>query len=189
MDRPAQDCAFDHVAIATRDLDEGAEWLRARLGVAPEPGGKHPQMGTQNRLLSLGPGEYLELIAIDPAAPAPDRPRWFGLDGFDGPPRVAGWVIRQSPLTAPRGTTILAASRGRLRWRITVPDGGQMPHDGAAPMRIDWGGGPHPSDTLPDHGIRLARLSLPIDLPVADPRLSRGPFSLRLATPQGEVRL
>ena len=64
-----------------------------------------------------------------------------------------------------------------------------MPHDGAAPMRIDWGGGPHPSDTLPDHGIRLARLSLPIDLPVADPRLSRGPFSLRLATPQGEVRL
>jgi len=52
MDPPAQDCAFDHVAIATRDLDEGAEWLRARLGVAPEPGGKHPQMGTQNRLLS-----------------------------------------------------------------------------------------------------------------------------------------
>lgn len=182
---------FDHIAIAARSLDEGAEWLADRLGVAPEPGGRHPLMGTHNMLLSLGPAAYLELIAIDPAAPAPDRPRWFGLDRLDGPPRLAGWVMRQSPLLAPAGSRISAASRGDLSWRITIPDSGQMPHDGARPMRIDWGAGTHPADRLPDRGLRLARLMLPLDrMPLADPRIqSGGAFSAVIATPQGEVVL
>ena len=181
--------ALDHVAIACRDLEASAAWLSARLGVTLEPGGKHPQMGTHNRLLSLGPGEYLELIAIDAAAPAPDRPRWFGLDGFDGPPCLAGWVMRQTPLVAPEGTTITEASRGDLRWRITVPDNGQMPDSGAVPMRIDWGDGPHPSDSLQDKGVRLSRLSLPIQPPLPDPRLSRGAFGVILTTPTAEIAL
>ena len=41
-------------------MSEGA------LGATPAPGGHHPLMGTHNQLLSLGPGEYLEVIAIDP---------------------------------------------------------------------------------------------------------------------------
>lgn len=182
--------ALDHIAIAARTLDEGAAWLRDRLGVDLQPGGKHPLLGTHNRLLSLGPGEYLELIAIDPDAPTPDRPRWFGLDGFDGPPRLAGWVIREDPLTAPAGTTITEASRGDLRWRITLPDAGQMSQDGAQPMRIDWGDGPHPSDRLPDAGLRLVVMTLPLtQMPIDDPRLSQGPFGLRINTPKAEVLL
>lgn len=182
---------FDHVAIAARSLAEGARWLRERLGVAPEPGGRHPLMGTHNMLLSLGPGEYLELIAIDPEAPAPARRRWFGLDRFDGPPRLAGWVARADPVVPPPGTTLAEASRGALRWRITLPDSGQMPQDGARPMLIDWGTGAHPSDSLPDHGLRLARLTLPLDLlPLADPRLRHGArFGVTLSTPSGEVAL
>jgi hypothetical protein len=37
-------------------------------------------MGTHNRLLKLGAGRFLEVIAIDPEAPAPGRRRWFDLD-------------------------------------------------------------------------------------------------------------
>nr|WP_111297963.1 VOC family protein [Paracoccus saliphilus] len=185
---------FDHVAIAARTLAEGAEWLHDRLGIAPDPGGKHPALGTHNMLLSLGPGEYLELIAVDPEAPPPGRPRWFGLDGFDGPPRIAGWVARTTCMIAPAGTAIAEASRGDLRWRITLPQKGQMPRDGAEPMLIDWGTGAHPSDMLPDRGLRLKRLSLPLErLDLGDRRLmlagARTTMTLTLTTPNGEVSL
>ena len=148
--------AFDHMAIAARTLDEGAAWL-AGHGLTLEPGGRHPGMGTHNRLMSLGPGEYLELIAPDPEADV--RPCWFGLDGFDSPPRVAGWVMRATPLRAPAGTRVVQARRGDLSWQITLPLAGQMPRDGAQPMLIDWGDGPHPSDRLPDRGVRLTTVT------------------------------
>lgn len=40
----------------------------------------HPQFGTHNRCLGMEDGIYLEVIAVDPEAPPPSRPRWFGLD-------------------------------------------------------------------------------------------------------------
>lgn len=48
-------------------------------------------MGTHNLMLRLGDSSYLEIIAINPAAPAPGRPRWFALDRLagDGSPRLA----------------------------------------------------------------------------------------------------
>ncbi len=55
---------FDHLAISAASLEQGALAVEAMLGVGLEPGGKHAFMGTHNRLLSLGPGEYLEVIAI-----------------------------------------------------------------------------------------------------------------------------
>lgn len=183
--------AFDHVAIAARTLDEGAAWLGAH-GLTLEPGGRHPGMGTHNRLMSLGPGAYLELIAPDPDSTAP--PCWFGLAGFDAAPRIAGWVMRAQPLQAPTGTRVVQASRGDLSWRITLPLAGQMPRGGAHPMLIDWGDGPHPSDLLPDRGVRLARLTLPLDrLDLDDRRLmltgAGTPMTLTLTTPDKEVTL
>ena len=77
---------LDHLAVSAADLAVGTARIEDLFGVRLAPGGKHPDMGTHNRLLSLGPGLYLEVIAIDAAAPPPDRPRWFDLDNFDGPP-------------------------------------------------------------------------------------------------------
>lgn len=142
--------AFDHLAVAAETLEAGAAFLEDRLGVAPDPGGAHPRMGTHNRLLSLGPEAYLELIAIDPAAPSPDRPRWFGLDGFRGAPRLVGWVARTTALRPPPGTSVSAQSRGDLRWQIALPEDGRPMAGGALPMLIDWQGGPHPAPRLPD---------------------------------------
>lgn len=152
---------LDHIAIACTDLAAGEAWLTARLGAAPDGGGAHPLMGTHNRLWRLGPADYLELIAIDPAAPAPFRPRWFGLDGFSGPPQVAGWVVQAPDATpAPPGSRWETASRGALSWRITIADSGVTAAGGTAPALIDWQGAPHPATRLPDRGLRLVRLTL-----------------------------
>ena len=76
--------ALDHLVIAAHTLAQGAAWCQATLGVVPGPGGRHAFMGTHNRLLRIDSAgfaqAYLEIIAIDPEAPPPGRPRWFGLD-------------------------------------------------------------------------------------------------------------
>ena len=75
---------IDHLVVVADSLDQGVAWCKATLGVVPGPGGKHAFMGTHNRLLNLSspafPACYLEIIAIDPNALPPSRPRWFGMD-------------------------------------------------------------------------------------------------------------
>src|SRR5690606_19807288 len=137
------------------------------LGIEMPAGGKHPDMGTHNCVARVGDGVFLELIAIDPEAPRPARPRWFGLDD-PGPaarlavrPRPVGWVLRtdnlarvtdasQVDLGAP-----LAMSRGTRSWRITVPATGCTAFDGLTPAVIEWSEGPHPSSGMSFLGPRL----------------------------------
>jgi len=159
--------ALDHLVVAARTLEGGAAWLEARLGVAPVAGGKHAGMGTHNLLLSLGPGAYLEIIAIDPQAPAPARPRWFSLDDpamrarLAKAPGLAHWVVRTGDLAAARASLgervgeVLDLERGDYRWRIGVPADGLLPEGGAFPTLIEWQGDRHPAATLPDAGCRL----------------------------------
>ena len=157
----------DHLVLAARDLDAGAAWLESLLGVKLAPGGKHARMGTHNRLLGLGDNFYLELIAIDPDAVAPGRPRWFGLDRTDLPadrPRLIHWVARSGDIEAdaahsaePPGE-ILPMERGDYRWRITVPADGSLPGDGLVPTLIQWDVPFHPAGRLPDAGCRLMKL-------------------------------
>lgn len=179
---------FDHLAVAAQDLAAGAAALEALLGVPLEPGGRHATMGTHNRLLSLGPGEYLELIAIDPAAPDPGRRRWFALDDFSGRTRPRAWIARCDDLDAalalaPEGSGVPTAfERDGLRWRKGVPADGWLPLGGLSPSLIEWGAGvPHPAQRLPDRGVRLRTLRLIHPDPqalgaalaplIADPRL------------------
>ena len=157
---------FDHLVVVAGDLDEGAGWVEDQLGQPLEVGGRHPHMGTWNRLMSLGPGAYLEVIAVDPSAEPPLGARWFGLDRMAGPPRLAHWVARTDDLAvalaaAPDGMgEVLELSRGDLAWRMAVPGDGELPYDGAAPALIQWAGDRHPSDQLPDCGCRLERLEI-----------------------------
>ena len=158
--------ALDHIAITAGTLNDGAAHVAAVLGVDLDPGGQHPAMGTHNRLLSLGPECYLEVIAPDPDAPHPGRPRWFRLDDRAGPPRLSNWVLRTGDLdtalsVAPDGAgTPLALSRGQLSWRMAVPADGRLPFDDLFPALIEWQGVAHPSLMLPDRGLRLAGLTL-----------------------------
>jgi len=155
---------LDHLAVCAVTLAEGVAAMEARLGVTLAAGGEHPLMGTQNRLLGLGPGLYLEVIAVDPAAPRPAWPRWFDLDRFTGPPRLANWICRTDDLdaalaAAPPGIGApVALSRGDYRWRFAIPPTGVLPFDDAHPGLIEWGGDLHPAKGLPDSRCRLRRL-------------------------------
>lgn len=199
---------IDHIAVAAEALEHGVPALEAALGLPLEPGGAHALMGTHNRLLSLGPAEYLELIAIDPAAARPAHPRWFGLDQFAGRPRPAAWACAVDDLDAaaealPGSGRGLALARGDFVWRMAVPPDGMLPFDGLQPALIEWEGAAHPAPRLPDRGVRL--LALVVRHPRArvlagrlegrldDPRVrfeTAAPgLSVTLATPAGEVVL
>jgi hypothetical protein len=156
---------LDHLAVSALTLDEGVAAVEAALGVALAPGGKHAHMSTHNRLLGLG-DVYLEVIATDPAAPAPVWPRWFDLDHFRGPARLTNWIAACNDLDAelalsPPDTGIpMALERGDLRWRMAVPANGRLPYDSCFPALISWQGPLHPAALLPDMGVRLVRLEI-----------------------------
>ncbi|GGM03076.1 VOC family protein [Deinococcus aerophilus] len=160
---------LDHLVVAARTLPEGRAWLEGRLGVPLQDGGQHALFGTHNALLSLGPAAaYLEVIAVDPDAPAPQRPRWFGLDTpamhtklQDGPALIH-WVAAVPRLESGSlepGTEVLELSRGENHWALTVPQDGSLPMHGVAPSRILWHTPPPPT-RLSDVGVRLGGLHL-----------------------------
>jgi hypothetical protein len=129
-------------------------------------GGEHVRMGTHNRLLRLGEKLYLEVIAADPKAPPPGRPRWFQLDEPDSirVPRLAAWAVRTDDIHAAAAASpvplgkVESMSRGNFEWLITVPDDGRLPLRGLAPALIQWRSEAHPADTLKDLGCSLIRL-------------------------------
>ncbi len=200
---------LDHLAVVAGRLEDGVAEVERSLGVTMAAGGKHPLMGTHNRLLGLG-DLYLEVIAVDPAALAPTRPRWFDIDHFRGPPRLANWVAGCDDLMAevalgPVGIgQPLSLQRGDYRWQMAVPVDGKLPFDGAFPALMQWQGAAHPARALPDHGLRLTRLEIAHPMAAAlraslagridDPRiviLDAPVIALRatIDTPQGPRRL
>jgi catechol 2,3-dioxygenase-like lactoylglutathione lyase family enzyme len=156
---------LDHLVVACPRLEEGVTFVEGLLGLPMAGGGQHATMGTHNRLLGLG-DLYLEVIAIDPAAPPPGRPRWFDLDRFSGPPRLTNWVVSCDDLEAtlahgPNGWgSPMALARGEYRWQMAVPEDGVLPFAGIFPALIRWQGNLHPAPNLPDRGLRLARLTV-----------------------------
>ena len=201
---------LDHIAIATSDLAQGTAWAETAFGVPLAPGGEHKEMGTHNRLLSLGPKEYLEVIGINPGAPAPDQPRWFDLDNFTGPTRPKTWICRTPDLdaaiaAAPAGIGVpWLLARSDLRWKMAVPRDGKLPFDGLFPALIEWQGEAHPAPRLPDRDIRLTGLTLAhpeagalaaaLTPLLSDPRIEiiraeTPSLSARFATPDGPLTL
>lgn len=159
--------SLDHLVIAADTLDVGATWVTELLGAAPQPGGEHPRMGTHNRLLRVGPSTYLEVIAVNPDAPAPSRPRWFQLDAPARPlPALVTWAARCNDIhqavkkSALSTGTIEPMSRGDLDWKITIPEDGRLALDGVAPSLIQWETPTLPADRLDDRGCTLIELRL-----------------------------
>lgn len=194
--------ALDHLVVAARTLDEGVDWCGATFGLRPEAGGRHALMGTHNRVFALDgqswPRAYFEIIAIDPMATAPARPRWFDLDdpalrrALDAGPRLVHWVARCADIVATRDVlrgggidcgepeaAERATPQGLLRWQLTLRADGHRPLDGAAPALIEWRDR-HPTDALPASGIVLESLEV-AGWPAAS--AGRLPSGVRWATP------
>ncbi len=170
---------IDHLTITAPTLAAGAAYVETVLGVAPQAGGEHPRMGTHNRLLHLGGKCFLEVIAVNPAAMTPERPRWFSLDSLaaDTPPRLAAWVASSRDIHADAtscGTPVGVVepmSRGQFNWLITIPADGSLPLGGAAPILIQWQPGQHPANGLVDHGLSLQSLEIRHPQPAAVDRI------------------
>ena len=90
---------FDHLVVGAKNLEQGVAYIKEKLGVEMPFGGKHLKLGTHNHLIQVGKNIFLEIIAIDPDQPVPERPRWFGLDdpliqmSLDQTPRLLSWVV------------------------------------------------------------------------------------------------
>ena len=175
---------LDHLVIAARTLEEGADFIAAKLGVEMTGGGAHPLMRTHNRLLNLWGGTYIEVIAIDPDAELIEtaetpRPRLFALDDpvrrlrLEAVPQLVHWVVRvnrpkrltrwqaQYPERIP---AVVPMTRGGNAWDLTIPVDGAFPAwqgagDGLLPSLIQWDTPQHPSESLPETGIALKSLT------------------------------
>ena len=159
---------IDHLTITAPTLDIGAAYLSEALGVYPQKGGKHPKMGTHNLLLRIGTAVYLEVIAKDPSAPLPDRPRWFALDKLESTsePILATWVARTPDIYSSIEScsesigSVESMARGNLDWLITIPKKGDLKMGGVIPALIQWQTGKHPAEGLGENGLTLIELEL-----------------------------
>lgn len=180
--------ALDHIVIAAPSLAAGAAHVRDLTGIDMPKGGEHPMMGTHNHLVRLGSDEFLEVIAVNPDAPAPSRPRWFGLDHPVHRPRLAHWVVRCTDMatTRPRLPEMLGPAipltRGDLRWLLTVPDDGSLPMGGPMPSLIEW-----QSDPLPPTRMRGADATL-VELTLSHPEAAQLRDTLSPLLPDPRIR-
>lgn len=156
---------IDHFVWGVSDLDHGCAHIEALFGVAPEPGGTHPGLGTCNALLSLGAGQYFEIMA--PKAPPPESigARLAALDE----PGLVTWVVRRTGLHALADqidqTPLGVGRAGPVKTERLTPDGDRLSwellfltrhaHAGLLPFFIDWQETPHPSDSTPLGGSVL----------------------------------
>jgi hypothetical protein len=89
---------IDHAIYATADLDAAAARVAAELGVEAAGGGRHDGLGTHNRIVPLGGGTFIELLAVAD----PDEARRSSLG---------------SALAA-----AIARGEGLLAWAVAVAD-------------------------------------------------------------------
>ncbi|RYP88887.1 VOC family protein [Nocardioides guangzhouensis] len=201
---------IDHLVYAVPDLEVAVDDLERRSGVRPAGGGRHPVMGTRNRLLGLGPHTYLEVIAPDPEQPDPEGARPYGLDDLTCPALV-GWALACDDIQRARS---MALARGydlgdlyeahrvtpdgtTLRWRVTSNESPA----GEIPFLISWGDTPHPTASAP---AGLALTSFRVEHPDPDSlvtpfaavdaavevRLARQPALVaRIDSPRGSIEL
>ena len=170
---------LDHLTIIAPSLAEGVSHVRECLDIDIPFGGAHREMGTHNHLLRLGNDVFLEVIAIDPAAPAPAMAGWFGLgdarlvrsawsEGLRLRARVASTDDLDAVLARHGGLLgrKTRVSRGDRTWLFAVRPDGSLPASGAAPCVIDWEGRGSPARAMPDLGARLASFTIEHPNPV-----------------------
>lgn len=160
----------DHLVYTVPDLVTGTELIAELGGVVPANGGSHPNWGTANTLLALGPRCYLEVIGPDPEQTDFEGQRAFGITP-DIRPHLATWAANGSglehlkDLPLPGGEHIgraFDASRETpegttLNWQLTDPT--QPVANGLIPFFIDWKDTAHPAENTPP-GMQLVKLHL-----------------------------
>jgi Glyoxalase-like domain len=129
-------------------------------------------MGTHNHLMQLGDEVFLEIIAVNPDASAPSRPRWYALDDpfvkahLAKQPQLLTWVINTRDITALQKRSLVPLGaiepmrRGTLEWLITISADGSLPGAGLLPSLIQWHTDNHPASRMPNLNCSLLQLEI-----------------------------
>ena len=157
---------LDHIVVAIRSLDEGVAQFEQTTGVRAAIGGRHPGRGTENALVSLGGGSYLEILAPQAGATlSKDDEPLRGLSTLT----IVDWAIGVPDVDAavaslqgagfatslPQPGARLMPSGERLDWMTFA-----LPDVRTAPFFIRWSPNTrHPSTTAPA-GCTLERLRI-----------------------------
>ena len=208
--------ALDHLLIGAPTLESGIAWLEEKTGVRAAAGGSHPGLGTWNALASMGPRQYIEIIAPDPEQPGVETFYVPGLRGFREP-GIATWAAQSSGLSSrfqaelPSGLVCQPLRQGsrvrpdgqRLAWTLAFPKHREHgTFDGALPFFIEWESVQnHPGRTAPQ-GLRLRAFAIrhpepealrgaleALGLGCAVVLSARAAISVELETPRGPVVL
>jgi hypothetical protein len=159
---------IDHVILGVSDLATGVREFEAATGVAAVYGGKHPDWGTENALVSLGADVYLEVIAprrgerLDPRVAGLatlEQLAPFGFAVAVSDPKGARSRLAEAGVqtTEPRAGSRQTPSGIVLRWQtFDVVE----PRLRTAPFFIHWEDmATHPARTSPG-GCSLLRIEL-----------------------------
>lgn len=187
---------IDHLVLAVRDLDDAARELERRVGLAATGGGRHPTLGTQNRLAWLG-DTYIELVSIDD--PGVAQGSWLGVPtiaALEGGGGLATWAIATNSIDA----DIVELRSNGARFGDSMPGERERPDGAVVCWRLAIGGalGPTEPPFLIEHEpfsaewtdedraargterhpiggpVRLEVLELPVpDVPIAVEALAR----------------
>lgn len=161
---------IDHLILGIDSLSEGIARFSALTGVTAVRGGQHPGRGTENALVSLGPGCYLEILSE--IAPGSNTSGYGATHHVDL--RLVGWAL-QCPSLSDVVARVRAAGFGvaepksgsrrtpdgpLLQWRAARVTEPGFDH---APFFIEWDEGTnHPSRSAPDGcGLLSFELSHP----------------------------
>jgi hypothetical protein len=126
---------IDHIVIAVEDLEEAAAELQARLGIAVRGGGRHPRLGTENRLAWLG-DSYIELVTVFDRDLGEES--WLGrptVEALAQGGRLVTWAVTSDSIAADvaalrdAGSDLAAPIPGErvrpdgrvVRWQLSVP--------------------------------------------------------------------
>ena len=164
--------ALDHLLIGAPTLESGISWLEGRTGVRATVGGSHPGLGTWNALASLGPSQYIEILAPDPAQPGVETFYVPGLRDFEAP-RLTTWAAAGVDLTSrfraslPDDLSCEPARPGarvrpdgtRLAWTLAFPKHRTRgAFDGTLPFLIEWESYEHHPGKSTPPGLTLSAL-------------------------------
>jgi hypothetical protein len=137
--------ACDHLMLGAPDLEQGIRWLEALTGVRAGRGGSHPRWGTHNALISLGPRQYLEILAPDPAQPEAGS-LFAGEARRLAVPRLIHWMAAAEGLAGAEPGSRIRPDGTVVRWKLLDAGRGSA----LLPFLIEWdAGSPHPAQEAP----------------------------------------
>ena len=195
------------------DLTSAARRIRFETGLDSYPGGEHKGFGTHNRVVPLGSGQYLEIMAVANETVARNNPagqrilEWVREGGG-----LRAWCLATDDLDAVAKRldmplipwTRVRPDGGELRWRLVGAERAMA--DPSLPFFIEWDCPPddHPAAAAVDHAVeplgiawleiggddeRIARWTGGADLPIRVVDADEGPRALAVATADGEIVL